>query len=202
MRMLKADAVDATPRACTICGTLFQPRRKTTGEYCSRKCSRTGAWLKSGGAERNALIARATAAERGAKQRRTGTKGYVKWFGRHEHRVVAERMLGRALSRKEVVHHIDGNPHNNDLSNLMVITQAEHMREHGLALPGVTPAHKPWEHKRTGQDSPQAKLSNADVVRIREMAFNGGKQNDIGAIFDLTQSHVSAIVTGKRWSHV
>lgn len=55
---------------------------------------------------------------------------YRKLYGRHEHRVVAEQMLGRPLKRNEIVHHIDGNKHNNDPSNLQVMTQSEHIREH------------------------------------------------------------------------
>jgi hypothetical protein len=55
---------------------------------------------------------------------------YRKRNGRHEHRVVAEQMLGRPLRRGEIVHHIDGNKHNNDPSNLQVMSQSDHIREH------------------------------------------------------------------------
>jgi hypothetical protein len=55
---------------------------------------------------------------------------YRKRNGRHEHRVVAEQMLGRALKPGEIVHHIDGNKHNNDPSNLEVMTQSQHVYEH------------------------------------------------------------------------
>lgn len=55
---------------------------------------------------------------------------YRKRHGRHEHRVVAEQMLGRPLEHGEIVHHIDGDKHNNDPSNLMVMTQDHHIREH------------------------------------------------------------------------
>lgn len=55
---------------------------------------------------------------------------YKKRHNRHEHRVVAEEMLGRPLVRGEIVHHIDGNKHNNAPSNLQVMTQADHLRLH------------------------------------------------------------------------
>jgi hypothetical protein len=55
---------------------------------------------------------------------------YKKLHHRHEHRVVAEKMLGRSLRRGEIVHHIDGNKHNNNPANLRVMTQSEHIRKH------------------------------------------------------------------------
>lgn len=55
---------------------------------------------------------------------------YKKRHNRHEHRVVAEQMLGRPLRRGEIVHHIDGDRHNNSPDNLQVMTQSEHMRLH------------------------------------------------------------------------
>lgn len=59
---------------------------------------------------------------------------YTKIYGRHEHRVVAEQILGRPLQPGEVVHHIDGNKRNNAPENLMVFaSQAEHVKWHKKA---------------------------------------------------------------------
>lgn len=122
-------------KICEICGAEFKPPRKDRpARYCSARCRNTG-------------NARASADKRGAAQRGAGTKWYVKEGGRHQHRVVAEKTLGRALALGEIVHHIDGNKKNNAPENLMVMTQRQHMIEHGLGLPGVTPVHKPWEKR-------------------------------------------------------
>ena len=58
-------------------------------------------------------------------------KTYTKFYGRHEHTVVAEQLLGRPLRPGEVVHHIDGDKRNNRLENLRVFSsQAEHAKFH------------------------------------------------------------------------
>ena len=53
-----------------------------------------------------------------------------------EYRVIAEKLLGRALKDTEVVHHKDGNKKNNDPQNLEVLERRVHTRlhqEHRLA---------------------------------------------------------------------
>ena len=58
-------------------------------------------------------------------------KTYAKRYGKHEHRIVAEQILGRALYPGEVVHHIDGNKRNNKPENLRVFeSQSDHAKFH------------------------------------------------------------------------
>jgi len=48
------------------------------------------------------------------------------------HRYLMEMHIGRFLSKDEQIHHIDGNPMNNKISNLMIVTSGEHGRLHRL----------------------------------------------------------------------
>jgi hypothetical protein len=47
-----------------------------------------------------------------------------------EHRHIVERELGRKLKESEVVHHIDGNGLNNDISNLSIMSIKDHLLLH------------------------------------------------------------------------
>lgn len=46
------------------------------------------------------------------------------------HRYLMEQKMGRKLLFHEIVHHKDGNIHNNNISNLELISRSDHMRIH------------------------------------------------------------------------
>lgn len=113
-------------KVCQLCKKKYNPYvGNAQAKYCSRRCSCRSKHTREfqskagrlGGAHKIAL-------------RGSGTKTYIKEFGRHQHRVVMEKVLGRKLDSKEIVHHKDENKHNNDPSNLEIMTQAEHARYH------------------------------------------------------------------------
>ena len=116
---------------CYHCGKPFLrwPHEARGRVWCSQSCR-----MKTMNAERNPTRWQDENRDRKAARERMLGRGqgktYPKYFGRHEHRVVAEQMLGRPLEPGEVVHHINGDKTDNRLENLEVFpSQAEHMRE-------------------------------------------------------------------------
>lgn len=106
---------------CQKCSTPFsvRPSRAKRAKFCSFTCKQSGA----------AQIASQVLAK---KLRGTGEgKAYPKLNGRHAHRVIAEKKIGRALLPGEVVHHKDENKLNYSEDNLEVLpSQSEHAKLH------------------------------------------------------------------------
>lgn len=79
--------------------------------------------------------ARKKAADASAKGVSFKSSGYVQITrGNNKHRglhvVLMEERIGRRLLPDEVVHHVDGNPSNNDINNLALMTRSAHTRLH------------------------------------------------------------------------
>lgn len=116
-------------RLCRHCGVEFPVAKKfPEARFCSRKCG-FAATLPP---DHNARVARESAKKRGDALRGKGAgKSYRKLNGRHEHRVVAERKLGRALQPGEIAHHVDEDHRNNAEENINVLaSQAQHASLH------------------------------------------------------------------------
>lgn len=117
-----------TPRKCIYCSEEFIGRDKNgiKARYCSRTCHfrniNTSKEHQSKAGKKGALYA--------ISKRGTGKIGYIKEYGRHQHRIVMENKIGRKLTKDEIVHHIDHNKHNNNISNLQLVTRSEHAKIH------------------------------------------------------------------------
>lgn len=139
---------------CEYCGKEFYsyPYRKTVAKYCSsecyhkatiktetRHCENCGALIVITSKHKNKRFCNnACASEYRRKSLRIPTtqkNGYKRvWFSdgssELEHRYLMEKLLGRKLTKDEVVHHIDGDRSNNSIDNLMLMTRGEHSRLH------------------------------------------------------------------------
>ena len=122
---------------CCTCGITFERAVISIKKhnFCSMSCAKvfTSKRLAAYNIEHNpsAMDFNRRSAIRKTKLGRGACLSYEKTFGRHTHRIVAERMLGRELKKGEVVHHIDGNKRNNSPDNLMVFnSQGEHAKWH------------------------------------------------------------------------
>lgn len=132
------------PEYCFRCGKpvyrVPSQRKRSARAFCSRQCH-----MATLNEELNPVRMTPEVREKLHNARMNAGEGktYTKRYGRHEHRVVAEQMLGRALHKGEVVHHIDGDKRNNAPENLMVFpSQSEHAKWHA--------AHDPNFGKRGG----------------------------------------------------
>lgn len=107
-------------KECIVCGGKFRvhgKKRKETAKWCSHKCQKK---------EEHFDI----------------NTGYIRSAknGRGIHRNIAEEHLKRKLKIGEVVHHINGNKLDNNITNLLVMTNSDHMKLHKNVL-------KRWENK-------------------------------------------------------
>ena len=107
------------------------------------------------------------------------------------HRLVANAFLD-GMPRQHV-NHKDGNKLNNRLDNLEYVTDQENVR-HAWRM-GLCKAHK-------GSDHGGAKLTDADVNRIRRAAALGIPHASLATVFEVTETSVSYIVLGKTWRHL
>jgi len=143
---------------CEECGKRFMryPSQVMEHNFCGLACSRkfTSARMTQFNQTENPMNSSAgwSQQQRDAVRKREqeakdpcAKDTYPKNHGQHDHRVVAERMLGRKLKPGEVVHHINGDKHDNRPENLMVFKNSKEHMEYHRAHPeesGVTYAKK------------------------------------------------------------
>lgn len=101
-------------RTCIDCGE----KKRLIGEVRSKRCHSCASSISKRGKRKTT--------GRTSRYYTTTRDGKVMY----EHRYVMEQHLGRKLLDNEHIHHMDGNPKNNDISNLEILSPEEHHRLH------------------------------------------------------------------------
>jgi HNH endonuclease/NUMOD4 motif len=121
-------------------------------------------------------------------------KGYlrVKIRGRcyYVHRLILRAFVGDSQLD---VNHKDGNKLDNRLDNLEYVSGSENMRH----------AFRTGLQTQVGEDNANAKLTELDVTRIRELyQTRVYSQCTLANMFGIGRPHIGRIVNHKRWAHI
>lgn len=136
-------------------------------------------------------------------QGHTDTKGYIQVELKTAqsrnikcvHRLVAEAFIENP-ENKEQVNHIDGNKKNNCVDNLEWCTCTENIR-HAWA----NGLHNAFH----GEEHPNSKLTNEQVIWIKENYKKGDREFGASAIsrrLGVSISPIYNIIHGKGWKHI
>lgn len=107
------------------------------------------------------------------------------------HRIVWEAANGPIPKGLEV-NHINGRKDDNRLVNLELVTHAENIQH----------AFRTGLQSNAGERHPSAKLTEADVRRIRQMRAQGMSLSAIAAHFPVNLRSIHNVVLGKTWAEV
>ena len=110
------------------------------------------------------------------------------------HRVIWTSSNG-PIPSKLTINHKNGIKDDNRLENLELATQSE-QRRHAIEVLNVN------RNRPKGSKHPKTRLTEADVLRMRQMRATGAMVKTIAEAYGMNPKAVSAICTGKTWPHI
>ena len=104
------------------------------------------------------------------------------------HRLVALHFTNNPRGRPEV-NHIDGNKLNPRAANLEWVNRQENVRHS-------------WETGLVTYENRFSKLSESDVIKIKELVSQGYLHKSVAQMFNIHKDHVKNILSGVRWNYL
>lgn len=118
---------------------------------------------------------------------------------RDEHRIVMEDIIGRRLAFNEVVHHKDGDKSNNNLSNLCVMSRAEHVILHIKNGDIVIGNRIPTESEKICLCN---RFSNVTESVAKRIKYNNESPSLLINELEISKFVISRIRRGVSWKHI
>lgn len=103
-------------------------------------------------------------------------------------RIFLETFTGRCPGDKYQASHLDGNPSNNRIGNLVWETAGDNNRR--KKVHGTQPC---------GELTFMAKISNADAMRAYNLVKSGISTAEVSRMFNVTRTAISKLCLGKSW---
>lgn len=116
-----------------------------------------------------------------------------------EHRYLVEQFIGRKLSRNEVVHHIDGNKKNNDISNLKVMSLSEHTKIHSIERTISEETKLKISNSLKGKKSPMRNKSEQDIINIAKKYKEFQNYRKVDRFFNYANGTTGEIIRGEKY---
>ncbi|WKV24073.1 HNH homing endonuclease [Bacillus phage PSYJ-YH] len=110
------------------------------------------------------------------------------------HRIVAKAFIPNPENKPQV-NHISGIKNENKVSNLEWVTNSENiLHAYSLGLLNTSPT--------TGEKHGLSKLTEKEVLLIREMSSQGTGSRELSKTFKISQSTICDIIKRRSWKHL